>query len=127
MRQLENSVGKLWSVVRELRTELGHTQDESSQAHTLQFDERHNDDYESDTSDTSPMNPPAHLQQLFDNEIVDARGSVDNSPESSSDKSASAVMLRARNRLQALVPSIEDVQAVAPSMQTWFVLLECGC
>lgn len=104
IRQLEDSVGKLWSVVRELRNEHGQTHTEPAQNYGLQSEEQYNDESESDASEISPMNPPTHLQQLFDNEILDTRGSGINSPESSSDKATSTLMLRARTRLQALVP-----------------------
>lgn len=112
------------SVVRELRTELGHTDDQKppSDYNTLQYDDEQNGMSDTEGSEMSPLNPPAHLQQLFDNEMLEhAQGSVITSPESSSDKSSSALLTKARKRLQEIVPSKEDVQAVAPLTQTWFV------
>lgn len=125
IRQLEFSVGKLWSVLRDVKTELGHTNDQSV-PESLPYEDEQNGLSDSDASEMSPINPPAHLQQLFDNELVDTQGGSITSPESSnSDKAASALLSRARARLQALVPPKEDVQAVAPLTQTWFVK-QCG-
>lgn len=95
--------------------------------YSLPYDDEQNGLSDSEGSEMSPMNPPAHLQQLFDNELLDTQGSTITSPQSSnSDKAASALLSRARARLQALVPPKEDVQAVAPLTQTWSVTVSAS-
>ena len=120
--QLEDNVATLWAVVRELKTELGHPQDDTFQS-TGPSTRMAAADSDWDTSDTSPMNPPTHLQQLFENEILDSRGNDFSSLDNSSpDKASSAMITRARTRLQAVMPPKEDVQVISSMTSTWIPL-----
>lgn len=124
IRHLEGSVGKLWSLVQDLRSELGRTgtgPPQSDQYEQQPIGQQFNES-DTDSSETYPMDPPAHLQQLFDNEVVDSRSSEFQSPESSIDKTLTALMSRARTRLQATMPPKEDVQVLAPLTETWFAI-----
>lgn len=119
--QLEDEVSKLWSVVRELKTELGHGPNVVSQYHGAKL-EQHSADTDSEMSEVSPMNPPSHLQQLFDNEYLDSRNNDGISSDMGSDKASSAMMMKARNRLQALMPPKEDVRTVLTNAASWLTL-----
>lgn len=111
--QLEDEVTKLWSVVRELKTELGHAPGEETQYHAPKVDRQGaGADTDSDMSDLSPMNPPTHLQQLFDNEFLDSYGNDGIDSDMGSEKPSSGVVIRARTRLQALMPPKEDVRTI---------------
>lgn len=101
----------------QLRNDLGHdpndtlTNDHFSAA-------GNSSDPEGD--DASPLNPPAHLQQLFDNEFVDTQTPDGLESTLSSDHVSSSTVSKARSRLQALIPSREDVHAICDiSMKSW--------
>ena len=119
--QLEDNVTNLWSVVRELRTELGHEHSEPSQSAEPQARQT-TADSESDSSELSPINPPPHLQQLFDNEFLDSHGNDTLSSDIGSDKTSMAVLTKARTRLQALLPPKEDVRTILAPAVPWFEL-----
>jgi hypothetical protein len=119
--QLEDEVSKLWSVVSDLRAELGHAPSEEPQYRDAKV-ERHSAETDSEMSEISPMNPPTHLQQLFDNEFLDSHGNDGISSDMSSDKASSAMLVRARTRLQALMPPKEDVRTVISNAASWLTL-----
>lgn len=61
-----------------------------------------------------------HLQQLFDNEFVDTQTPDGLDSTLSSDHVSSSTLSKARSRLQALIPSREDVRAICDtSMKGW--------
>ena len=111
----------LWTVVQELRTERGHPLSETTRSDGAQI-RQPSGDSDSESSDTSPMNPPAHLQQLFDNEFLDSHGNDTISSDIGSDKVSAAQVARARSRLQALMPPKEDVQAIFAPAAKWISL-----
>ena len=111
----------LWNVVRELRTELGHAHSEPAPSDDAHI--QHPDAYsESEMSETSPMNPPAHLQQLFDNEFLDSRGNDAGSSDLGSERMSTAQVAKARSRLQALMPPREDIHAIFTPAAKWISL-----
>lgn len=120
--QLEDEVGKLWSVVGELRTELGHKPQNEETPYALRkaWKGEQGAETESEMSDISPMNPPTHLQVLFDNEFLDSHGH--DMSDMSSEKASSTMINRARNRLQALLPPKEDVRQILMSAGSWLTL-----
>ena len=118
---LEDSVSHLWSVVRDLRSELGHAQSEEPQCHDAKV-EPHSEDGDSEMSEVSPMNPPTHLQQLFDNEFLDSHGNDGLSSDIGAEKTSSAIWTRARSRLQALMPLKDDVRTILMNAATWLTL-----
>ncbi|KAK3710984.1 hypothetical protein LTR37_010005 [Vermiconidia calcicola] len=118
---LEQSVSSLWTVVRELRKEVGHSPNEGAQSDEVPV-EQSTADGESEVSDNEPMNPPPHLQQLFDNEFLDSRGVDGLSSEASTDKASDAAIARARRRLQALLPSEDDLRAISEPAVRWMHL-----
>lgn len=113
----------LWTIVQELRTELGHGHSETAHSDGAHIRRSTADaESESEGSDTSPINPPPHLQQLFDNEFLDSRGNDSLSSDIGSDKASTALLARARSRLQALMPPKEDVRAILTPAAKWFAL-----
>lgn len=84
--------------------------------------ERQNADTDSEMSELSPMNPPTHLQQLFDNEFLDSHGNDGLSSDMGSEKASSALLVRARTRLQALMPSKDDIHAILSNAASWLTL-----
>lgn len=119
--QLEDEVSKLWIVVRGLKTELGHAP--SEEPHYAGPKVQHHDaETDSEMSEVSPMNPPTHLQQLFDNEFLDSRGNDGPSSDMGSDKASSTIVARARTRLQALMPPKEDVRTIVSNAASWLNL-----
>ena len=120
IRQLEDSVGRLWGVVRALRTELGHTHSLGAQDDEPDIArELGDDDDEASESSDSPINAPTHLRQLFNNEILDSHGNDYISPDRSPDQTFAAVYVRARTRLQALMPSKDDLIFIAQPTAKW--------
>ena len=119
--QLEDEVSKLWSVVSDLKTELGHAPSDEAQYRGAKV-ERHSVETDSEMSEISPMNPPTHLQQLFDNEFLDSHGNDGLSSDMGSDKASSAMLVRARTRLQALMPPKEDVRTIISNAASWLTL-----
>lgn len=126
INQLENSLSSLWSVVRDLKTELGHSHDENLQGDLPNSGDTNLADTDSEVSDVSPMAAPTHLQQLFNNEFLGT--SKDNdymshmSPNSGSEKTHSGLTSRARARLQSLMPPKEDVRAISTLSLAWMSL-----
>lgn len=118
---LEQSVSSLWTVVRELRKELGHSPNQGAQSDEVPI-EQSTADGESEVSDNEPMNPPPHLQQLFDNEFLDSRGVDGLSSDASTDRASDAAIARARRRLQALLPSEDDLRAISEPAVRWMHL-----
>lgn len=120
IRQLESSLGALWTVVEELRAGLGHTPLDSEHKHGMQT-YTNDTDGDSDASETSPMHPPTHLQRLFDNGIFASCGNGD-STVGTPEKVSHARVNRARIRLQALLPpkaeAIVLLQASSSSVLT---------
>ena len=121
IRHLEDNVASLWSVVRELRSERGLANSEAP-THDGAQARQSAADSDSEASEMSPMNPPAHLQQLFDNEFLDSHGNDTMSSDIGSDKVSTAQLARARGRLQALMPPKEDVQAIFTPAAMWISL-----
>jgi hypothetical protein len=74
---------------------------------------------DSETSEMSPINPPAHLQQLFDNDFVDTQATDAMSSNVGSDRISNALLSKVRSRLQALMPSKEDVRIICEPSMKW--------
>ncbi|KAK5169136.1 uncharacterized protein LTR77_006445 [Saxophila tyrrhenica] len=112
--QLESTTSSLWRAVSRIQSELGHVQD--STLDDIASTARH--DTESEDSDTTPIAPPTHLQQLFDNEYVDTRANGGSAATGSNyERASSALVVKARSRLQHLIPSKADITALcAPSL-----------
>ena len=118
---LEHEVSNLWNVVRGLKNELGHAPSEESPYQGSRV-ERRDAETDSEMSELSPMNPPTHLQQLFDNEFLDSHGNDGISSDMGSDKASSTMVVRARTRLQALMPPKEDVRTIITTAASWLNL-----
>ena len=122
IRQLEDNVSSLWAAVGELRGEASHDSVETAPQSNGSQSGMQTADSGSEMGDVSPSNPPSHLQQLFDNSFVDSRGNDDASPDIGSDKASSAFTVRARRRLQALMPTKNDVREISKLTGTWMFM-----
>ncbi|KAK0254308.1 hypothetical protein LTS09_010734 [Friedmanniomyces endolithicus] len=124
--KLESSISQLWTLVRRLEASVpvqsGQTEPRLREA-SNDFDiaAAHDDAAsESDSSDLSPPNPPTHLRQLFEYGPLDF--TEPESPELSRQQASSTRVQRARALLGRLMPSREDVAAVAMQATPWLVL-----
>jgi hypothetical protein len=81
-----------------MQSKLGHEVDVPNDD-TLSATAR-DEDMESEHTDVSPMNPPTHLQQLFDNEFVDTQSSAALATTASSDRVSNTLVTKARSRLR---------------------------
>jgi hypothetical protein len=124
LKGLENSVTSLWTTVRQLEDKIGVDTSHQSIPEEARIQPDLDIESDSDVSDLSPLHPPNHLQQLFQNELL-------HSPDSSwriqqretSNKSVSMIN-RAREALQPLLPSIQDVAVIAQHASTWLMVLK---
>ncbi|TKA77375.1 hypothetical protein B0A55_03224 [Friedmanniomyces simplex] len=124
--KLEGSVSQLWRLVRRLDG-TSSVQDgdcapgvhEASNAFTIATDQ---DDAasDSDSSDLSPVNPPTHLRQLFEDGPLDF--AEPEYLESSSQHTSSARLQRARSLLRRFMPSREDVAVIATQATPWLMI-----
>ncbi|KAK0255712.1 hypothetical protein LTS09_009382 [Friedmanniomyces endolithicus] len=124
--KLESSISQLWTLVRRLEGSVPVQRgDPDPSPHEASNDfniaAAHEDDvFESDSSDLSPPNPPSHLRQLFEDGPLDF--AEPESLELSRQQTSSTRVQRARALLGRLMPSREDVAAVAMQATPWLVL-----
>ncbi len=105
-------MSQLWGIVGSLKSEVGHATQDSGAAGAYSAA---GDESDSTPSDLSPMNPPAHLQQLFDNDFVDSASVAD----ANSEHLSAALLARVRTRLQALIPTKEDIRIICGPSLLW--------
>lgn len=92
-----------------MQGELGHAQD-------VQHDDTNSVAGQSiESTEASPLNPPTHLRQLFDNEFVDTEANAGTLSTVGSDRVSSALAAKARLRLQPLIPSKDDIRILCGS------------
>lgn len=127
---LESEITSLWSVVRNIGTSVacaptGSTSPSQTArvggGNGKQMEGRCNDSDESDStvSEISPANPPTHLLQLFDNDLLDTN--EDGSAAASSH--ASSLHKESRNTpLRRLMPSRQDMITISASASSWMSL-----
>ncbi|KAE8150829.1 hypothetical protein BDV25DRAFT_104898 [Aspergillus avenaceus] len=119
--QLESQIAQLTGAVHNIESKLGCTPSEiigrsSSPPVECDFSE-----HDSDASDIPMANNPAHLRALFDNDwlSVEVQGSKD-----IGEKTCDQLALRARPKLQALIPSKPNVAYIAGSAYDWLHVLQ---
>lgn len=92
-----------------MQGELGHAQD-------VPHDDTNSVAGQSiESTEASPLNPPTHLRQLFDNEFVDTEANAGTVSAVGSDRVSGALATKARSRLQPLIPSKEDIRILCGS------------
>lgn len=74
-------------------------------------------DSESESLEFSPTNKPAHLRQLFDNDLLNSRESGHSACRH--DDRDSTLLAEARLQLQKLIPSREDVVTITEFSVPW--------
>ena len=125
--RLESTVTTLRASIQRLETKLGIEpikDPHGGHVHDVALAE--DDDDSSDShSDLSAVNPPAHLRQLFDNELLGTPVAASSATTSDQKESHSITALsRIRRELQRLIPSREDVAVIQHYMDTWLPLLK---
>jgi hypothetical protein len=104
--QLESEVSELWSAMRSLQDQLGRANSSDIKRSK-----------EAGESESSPVNPPTHLLQLFDNGLLDSRGcetaAASPLPPHKADKSDS---------LRRLMPSRRDMVKITTHAAPWLSL-----
>lgn len=123
--KLESEVASLQTTVRNIQARLGCVPTEASNAHLASSQAKNphssadEDDCESNVSESSLINPPGHLLQLFDNGLLDSRESR-----------AHSVVPHAPNlhnvqgsyELRRLMPSRRDMVIITAQASSWLSL-----
>jgi hypothetical protein len=120
---LERNVSSLWNAVQNLQSRLGYGSSEVAfrpppQSHVEDDSHIASSDEESvsDQSDLSPPNPPTHLMQLFNNDLL---GSWGYGPADLSKHSPSLHKAHASLELRRLIPPREDMVVIAQHATSW--------
>ena len=131
---LESSVSNLWTVVRKLEAQLGCVPAEVDEAARLRSQSAgahasHNQHPEDDDSDLdsesatspngSPANPPTHLLQLFDNDLLSSSG---HGTSSLPQHVSSLHQAHDISELRRLMPSREDMLIITAHASSWLSL-----
>lgn len=137
--QLESNLSNLWTVVRNLETQVGimssagssqatrasqivdasHARSKPGEGDEVEAGDDDNADSDSDASGVSPTTPPSHLLQLFDNGLLDSYGY--DSPTSSR-QAPSVRKAQVRLALRELMPSREDMLTITLHASSWLSL-----
>ena len=123
---MESEVAGLRNAVRDIQSKLGYQAAELDHP-TIQAGSSIGDDdseEDSDASDVIATEQPSHLHSLFQNEWLSA--DTGRQDEQSQDRKAKAVthlLDIARETLQKLIPSKEDVYSIAKTASTWLELV----
>ncbi|KAF4636268.1 hypothetical protein G7Y89_g1818 [Cudoniella acicularis] len=119
----ESKVASLSKAVRDIESKLGYQSTETSEQtlhHPGSTPGADESDDSSSISDLISTDPPSHLRSLFQNDWV----SVESKQLHDRQSKASAQLLdMARDTLQKLIPSKDEVSGIAKSASRWLVLL----
>lgn len=121
IRRLEQEVSSLWGALRGGDSSVHH---DSSLGHNSNAVETETQgdftEHESDGSELSPQNGPAHLRQLFDNGMLDGgSASWDVQGGLNAGLAHTASLNGARKQLQRLLPPRSEVAAVVVYSNVW--------
>lgn len=128
IRQLEGEVSSLWTAVRNLEAKHGCIPIEAATAPQRSsqmeaaggpHDKPSDDDSDSNSSDLSPANPPSHILQLFDNNLLGSDGYGSATP---SHHSPGLHKAQGSSALLRLMPSREDMLTITGHASLWLSL-----
>lgn len=123
---LESEVAGLRKAVRDIQSKLGYQAVEidhpSVQAGSSIGEDESEED--SDASDVVATEQPSHLRSLFQNDWLSAdAGGQDGQSQDRKAKATIHLLDIARETLQKLIPSKEDVMSIASTASTWLELV----
>lgn len=122
IEHLESDISSLWTTVRNLEAKLGCLPTENAtrpQPQSQTKDARGLQDTLDDEESDSPMNPPAHLLQLFDNGSLGSCGLGSASP---SRHAADLHKAQGSSALRRLMPSRQEMLTITAHASSWLSL-----
>ena len=121
--QLESKVASLNKAVRNIESQLGHQHIQTPDRTTDHFSASNISDDDSTVSDVVPGNQPSQLRSLFQNDWLSIDTGRDERSGKTRAKSKTHILDAAREALQKLIPSKDEISNVAKSATTWLSLL----
>lgn len=126
--QLESEVSRLREAVHDIRAQLGYRPAEATGGtvtHPGSSPSTHDSDDDSTVSDVLAAEQPSHLRALFHNDwlSVDTREQGEQLMNNRSKASAHLLGI-ARQALQKLIPTVEEVAQSARSGSKWLLLVQ---
>ena len=126
--KLESEVSSLWTALHNLEVKLGcsptetgiHAPPSSGSGNAAGLLPKPSDaDSDTDTSDLSPVNPPSHLLQLFDNGLLDSHESR---PAILLPHASRLHNVQRSNSLREFMPSRRDMLTITAHATPWLSL-----